>query len=179
MMKKLFVVMMAGLLILPAAAFGAEFQKGARTFTLGGSGSSENDLDSSSISTGLSVGYFIKDNIEIVLRQQLNFFGDQFEDWNGSTRIGADYYFDMDLLRGRLKPLVPFVGVNAGYRYGDGVDSNMILCPETGLKFFFNSSTFLQMMLEYEIILETDFSELEDTISDGRFIYSIGLGFKF
>ncbi|QTA89190.1 hypothetical protein [Desulfonema magnum] len=180
-MKKLIMVIMVGLLILPVAANAGSFQAKDRTFTLSGSGESENDFDNAVISMQASVGYFIKDNIEIAFRQGLSFSdsGDGETDWAGSSRIAADRYMDDLGLKGILEPLTAFVGVNFGYRYGDEIDSDFIACPEVGLKYFISDTTFITTMVEYEILLETDYDEWDDAFSDGRFIYTIGMGLRF
>lgn len=140
--------------------------------TLVGSGSSDESFDGTTLSTEAAVGYFISDNMELVVRQGISFAdrpGDN--DWNGSTRGAFDYHFDM-------YPLYPFIGANFGMLYGDTVEEQFIAGPEGGLKCLVNDTTFLFGLIEYEFLFD-DAEDADDNFDDGRFVYSIGIGFTF
>jgi hypothetical protein len=154
-----------------AANMGA-LDQGTREFTLVGSGSSDEDFDATTLSVEAGYGYFFTDNMEIVLRQGLAYAelpGD--DDWNASTRLALDYNFGMD-------PVYPFLGANIGYLYGDTVEEQFVAGPEAGLKFFANEAAFLFGLIEYEFLFE-DADEAEENFDDGRFVYSLGIGFIF
>lgn len=173
--KRLFTVMFIALLILPLAANAGQFQRGDRTLSLGGSGSSSNDFDASNFNTEISYGKFFRDNIEVSVRQGLSFAdtgGDSA--FNGSTRFAADYYFDF-ITDERWQP---FAGVNIGYLYGDTVKEQFIAGPEIGARYFVNNTTFIAGTIEYQFLFE-DAEGAENAYDDGRFVYALFVGFKF
>ena len=91
--------------------------------------------------------------------------------WNGSTRIAIDYHFDL----GRWQP---YVGGNIGFVYGDAVRDTWEAAPEAGVKFFVNSTTFIQLSAEYQFFFDTD-SDASSSFSDGQFIYGVNIGFRW
>jgi hypothetical protein len=174
--KRIFLVVAAlALALTPAVSFAQSqtgFQKGDREFILSGSGSSDESFDNTSFGTTLSFGYFYTENLEASIRQDVSFTdipGDN--DWNGSTRLAGDYHFNFG-------PLVPLVGISLGYVYGDSIKDQFIVAPEAGLKYFFNETTFLYGLVEYQILFK-DADEVDDAYDDGRFVYGIGLGLTF
>ena len=92
-------------------------------------------------------------------------------DWNGSTRLGVDYYFDLGVWQ-------PYAGATIGYIYGDNVKDSFIAGPEAGVKYFVNETTYLNAGVEYDFIFD-DANNADDGWKDGRFVYSLGIGFKF
>lgn len=175
MVLKKAVIVTAALLLVPAASFGqtgSVFQRGTQEFTLGGSGSSDKDFDESSFNASLSYGQFYNTNLEGVIRQDIAFVDvPGGSDWNGSTRLAAEYHFGQG-------PLIPLLGVSAGYVYGDNVEDQFIAGPEAGLKYFLNSTTFTFAMAEYQFLFDEP-SDVDDVIDDGRFVYGLGLGLIF
>lgn len=148
------------------------FSQGKWELTLVGSGSSDESFDGTTLSTEAAIGYFISDNLELVVRQGIAYAdrpGD--DDWNGSTRGGIDFHFGFD-------PLYPFIGANFGMVYGDTVKEQFIAGPEAGLKCLVNDTTFLFGMIEYQFLFD-DADEADDNFDDGRFVYSLGIGFTF
>lgn len=156
---------------LPLAGMEADaFQPRNKELTLGGSGSSDESFDGTIFSTEFSLGYFITDNLEVLLRQGLSYAdvpGD--DDWNGSTRLGVDFHFDFD-------PIYPLLGASIGYLYGDTVKEQFVAGPQVGLKWFTNPTTFIFGIVEYEFLFD-DPDEVDDNFDDGRFVYNIGIGF--
>jgi hypothetical protein len=159
-------------LVLPAAAFAQGFTQGDKVLQLNAAGVSENDFDSTIFSIAGDLGYFFTPNVEGSLRQGFSFsdIQGQGSSWNASTRGAADYYFDM----GRYWP---FVGANIGYIYGHNVSDSWEAGLEGGLKYFVNNTTFIAGMIEYQWFL----SGSDNTIgfSDGQWVYTIGIGFKW
>jgi hypothetical protein len=73
---------------------------------------------------------------------------------------------------------VPYVGANIGYVYGDGVHDTFEAGPEGGVKFFVNSTTFIKLGVEYEFFFDKG-DDTSNAFSDGQFIYSLGIGFRW
>jgi hypothetical protein len=86
---------------LPHIKGGYNLNKGDREFSIFGSGSSDNNVDNTVFSISAGHGYFFTDNLEVELRQRIDFVdtpGDNF--WGGSTELAADYHFNL----GRIQP---------------------------------------------------------------------------
>lgn len=148
----------------------AQPQAGDWEFTLGGGGASDTDFDNGGIGLNGSFGYFYNSNLEVALRQSLNFVNaGADEEWSGSTRIAADYHFLFDRI-------VPFVGANFGIDYNED-DSVWGIGPEAGIKYFVHERTFLFAMAEYRWLFD-DFDQADDNADDGRFAFTFGVGFN-
>jgi len=149
------------------------FLEGDNIFNLTGTGASDDSLDNSSFGAELSFGHFYSDNLAGELRQGINLIdlpGDN-DGWSASTRGALDLYFGKDVIW-------PFVGVNLGYVYGDSVSDTFVAGPEGGLKWFVNDTTYISALVEYQFFFDKG-DKVGDVFEDGRFVYSIGLGFKF
>jgi len=136
--------------------------------TLSGFGASDNDFDNNSLGAAAQVGYYVTDDLEVYVRQSLNWIDPEGSDsaFDGTTRVGVDYHFTVgDNWR-------PFVGANLGYTYGDTTDDSWIASVEGGVKYYVNTSTFVFGLVEYQFLLEESFS-------DGIFAYALGIGFNF
>lgn len=171
MWRKIFVVALLGFLLAPCAAM-AQFQMGDMEMTLNGNGSSDNDFDTTVAGVEATLGYFVSDNLEAIVRQGVSLIdvpGDNV--WNGSTRLGLDFHFDMQMWQ-------PFVGASIGYIYGDNVKDQFIAGPEVGVKAFVNTTTFILASVEYDVLFD-DADEVDDQFSDGRYVYNLGVGFKW
>jgi hypothetical protein len=149
------------------------FQAGDYELTLQGSGSSDNDLDNTTLSTEGSIGYFFNQALELGLRQGVSYADIEGGDdkWAGSSRGFVDLHFDLDRFQ-------PFVGANLGYLYGDDVNDTFIAGPEAGVKFFFVPSTFLYFLGEYNFTFD-DADQADEAFDDGRFVYALGMGFRW
>ena len=159
--------------ILPAAAQGQGFVAGDKTFNLSGNGSSNNDLDNTTVGLELALGYFFSDNLAGEIRQGLSVTDvpGSDDDWNGATRGALDLYLG-------TQDICPYIGASLGYIYGDAVADTWVAGPEAGLKFFVNSTTYIGLLVEYEFFFDEGDS-VSDAFDDGRFVYSLGIGFKF
>jgi hypothetical protein len=91
--------------------------------------------------------------------------------WSGSTRLAGDYHFGKGTFR-------PYLGANLGYLYGDGVKEQFIAGPELGLKAFLTPKAFVYVNAEYQFLFDNS-NQINDNYRDGRFVYSLGLGFKW
>lgn len=178
MSRAIYIFVVFGLLLLPFTALAvqgqdyAQYQMGHQELTLSGSGASDNDFDTTNLSFDVGYGYFFNQNWEGIVRQSLN-VTDQPGDnaYNASTRIGADYNFNMQNLR-------PFLGATIGYLYGDGVEESFISGPEGGVKVFLSDSAFLIVAVGYDFIFE-DADEADDAFDDGVFNYRFGFGYRW
>lgn len=173
MLRKLMVV--AALALLPAAAANAQFQAGDWELTLSGQGSNGPDFDGTQFGVNGSLGYFLTKELELGVRQTIAYSdltsAGGGSAWNGSTRVAVDYHFDM----GRWQP---YVGANVGYVYGDAVTDSWLAGPEAGVKFFVNSTTFINLGVEYQFFFDEG-SDASEAFSDGQFLYSLGIGFRW
>jgi hypothetical protein len=141
---------------------------------LGGSGTSSNDFDSGGFSVNTQVGYYFTDQWQVNVRQLLGYsdFGDS--SWQGATRVGLDYHFDF----GQDQRIVPFVGAEIGYLYGDGTNDTFAAGPEGGVKAYVNDTTFIYGSVLYEFLFDSG-DDVDSNIDDGQFVYSLGIGFRW
>jgi len=168
------VLAVAAVALAPRSTY-AYFEEGDKEVTLSGSGANGNDFDGVVAGANGSIGYFMTDNLELSLRQSL-----QYTDignagggsaLNGSTRVALDFHFDLEALQ-------PFVGGNFGYVYGDAVNDTFEAAPEGGVKWFVNSTTFIFAMVEYQFFFDSA-DNADNAFQDGQFVYTLGIGFRF
>ncbi len=155
---------------------GGRLQKGDRTFMLGGSGSSNRDFaanfDAHVASLELGLSWFIADNVAFTVRQGVSFAKIAgTSDWNGSSRLGLDFFLDLDRFQ-------PFVGAEAGLLYGETVKSQFVAGPNAGVLFFMNDTTFFNLGVVYQFLFENA-DEVSGVYNDGRFVYALGMGVKW
>jgi hypothetical protein len=171
MTRKITILAILSLFFVPFIA-SAQYQMGEKELTLSGSGTSDNDLDNTTFSTDIGFGYFFNPMLEMIIRQNAAFADTSSgNDWNGSTRVGVDYNID-------LQNWQPFIGATIGYLYGENVKESFIAGPEGGVKAFVNNTTFIIASVGYDFIFE-DADEADNAFDDGRFIYNLGIGFKW
>ncbi len=165
MLRNFVLVALFAMFLVPAAAQ-AQFDEGDWEMTLGGSGNSADDFDSTALSVNFSVGYFFNDNLEAGVRQGVSFFDNDTagSEFAGSTTGFLDYHFDLDEWQ-------PFIGAFIGYAYGDAVNEDGVYGPEVGVKYFVNSTTFIAGTVQYVIGFDNDDAEF--------FSYSLNLGVKW
>jgi len=169
MRRKFFFIIPVAALLLVATTAQGQFEAGNWELKLAGNGANDQDFDGGTVAITGSLGYFTSKEFEVGLRQSLN-WSDSVEDtgdsiWSGDTRIFADYHFDMDRWQ-------PYVGVFGGYIYGDVADDSWIGGPEVGVKYFVNSTTFIDVNAAYAF-------NLEEGLDEGGFLYGLGVGFRF
>lgn len=160
---------------LPAAApddrFG--FQQGDWDVLLSGSGGSNHNWSGGNASATASVGYLFTDSLELSLRQSFSMSDSRGSEntHSGATAVAFDVHLGMG-------PLVPFLGVNFGRVYGDGVDDTWIAGPEGGVKWFLKRDAYLLAMADYQIQFDTS-SDFDDGWHEGVFVYTVGFGLTF
>jgi hypothetical protein len=147
---------------------------GDREFTLGGSGLSNKDLDDTSGGVNASLGWYMSDTLEFVVRQNIAYVNSDTgsSTWAGSTRIALDQHV---LARG---PIRPFIGVNFGGVYGDDTNDTWVAGLEGGAKFYMQPRTFLFALVDYGWAFD-DADEADDNFDDGGFTWTLGIGFNF
>ncbi len=170
-MKKQIITMIALFMLLFAPSAMA-YNTGDYELMLGGSGSSDESFDGTVFSMEAGLGYFLTPNVETILRQGIAYADlPRGDTWNASTRVSLVYNFDIGWW-------YPYLGANIGYLYGDAVRDQFIAGPEGGIKFFVNHTTFILTGIEYQV-LSKNARDLDDNFDDGRFVYTVGIGFKF
>jgi outer membrane protein W len=171
MVNRLSVIAALAMLSVSSFAFG-NFAEGNKELTLSGSGNNNNDFDAGAVSVAGSFGYFLTDAFEVGVRQSISHAdsGDG-SSTSLSTRVFADFHFDLGAWR-------PFVGINAGYVYGDDIDDTWEMAPEGGVKYFVNDTTFIFAMVEYQFFFD-DTDDIDSSFDDGQFVYSLGIGFRW
>lgn len=139
---------------------------------LSGSGNNDEEFEVGDASINFDLGYYLTEEWIASFRQSAS-YADTGEDHatNASTRVALDYQFDTGNLR-------PFLGVNIGYIYGEGVNDTWAAGPEAGLKWYVKDETFIFGRAEYQFFFE-DSDEVDEAFDDGQFIYTIGIGFNF
>jgi hypothetical protein len=175
------VAALATLLALPAVTKAAV--ENPWELTLGGGASNSNDFDGFTGNINGQIGYYFSETFELALRQTIQYTdigGAQGEGsaWNGSTRVAFDIHFPLGDTRDRFPLVVPFVGANIGYIYGQSVNDTWAAAPEVGVKLYLDERTFLFVLAEYQFFFE-DADNADDAFDDGAFVYTIGLGFRF
>ncbi|MDX1950972.1 MAG: hypothetical protein SFY81_02240 [Verrucomicrobiota bacterium] len=137
--------------------------------TLGGSGNSDNDFDRGAFSLDGSLGYYLTDNWEVSLRQGIG-FSSQGDRWSGNTRGAVDYNF-------QLGNIVPYLGANIGYLYGDDFEDRFAAGPEAGVKWYVLEKTFIFTGAEYQFFFE-EARDIDNQFKDGNFVFTVGIGFN-
>jgi len=151
------------------------YEAGDMDFTIVGSGASDNDFNRTNFSTQGTLGFFLNEYFEMFFRQGFGYVDVDGDDdrWIADSRIGFDIVFDL----ARLKP---FIGASAGYLYSDSdfIEDQWIAGPEAGVRFFATDTAYLYGLMEYQFLFD-DADEADDAWDDGRYVYSVGVGFKF
>ena len=139
---------------------------------LGGGGSNDNEFSESSFSADITLGYYFDSNWQGVIRQGADYSDLGGTAWNGSTRVGIAYHFD------GFGQVRPFLGAGVGYIYGDSVNDSWTAAGTGGLKWYVKPETFIFGRVDYEWLFD-DGDDAEDSFDDGRFLYTVGIGFNF
>lgn len=158
---------------LPTGQALAAQDAGDKTFTISGTGSSDNDFNASTFGTSAQLGWFWTDSVEVGLRQNVNVFTqDRGPDtWSGAT-VG---YGDWNFGKGTV---VPFLGANIGGIYGDNVENTGTAGLEGGLKWYVKDKTFIDLAVQYEWLFN-DSDNFDNRFDNGAYFYSLGVGFNF
>lgn len=166
----------SGLLLVPfasaqATGTGSLPTQGSTEVTFSGVGESDKSFDNGSISLEGSWGVYYTERVLLSVRQSLSNLGDG-DDWSGATLAAVDYHFSTDTWR-------PFVGLNAGLRYGGNhVGDDFAAGAQAGLKFYVQNDTFVFGRADYSYTFDK-VSGVDDAWDRGRFGYAFGFGMNF
>jgi len=183
MLRKGIVLAAVSVCGLVAFASQAKAQRAAENpyeLTLGGTASHGPDLNGFNASVSASIGYYFTDTLEVRLVQSLTSSdigltgSGEGSSLNAATRLALDLHFPM----GDQSQIVPYIGANVGYVYGNAVQDTAEAGPEAGLKIYVNPKTFIFVSVEYEFFFDTG-SDASSAFSDGQFVYGLGIGFRF
>jgi len=171
-MKLMAKTALAALLALPIAAT-AQPEVGDRSFTISGTGASDNEFDGNTFGLSFELGEYATENVLWGLRQSVNgIAGDEVSDsWNGSTRLFADYHFGTQDFR-------PYMGANIGGLYGEDVNETWTAGLELGFRLFVRDKTFIGFGTEYQFLFD-DGDEIDQRFDNGAFFYTLGVGYNF
>jgi outer membrane protein W len=139
-----------------------------------GAGSNDVDFTAGGFSLNAQLAYYFNDQVAVTARQTASYTDTGSDDvWSAGTRLGAQYHFNYE----PEQEWVPYVGVNAGYLYGDIADT-WIAGPEAGIRYFVNDTTFIGLSVAYEFLFD-DADDADSSFDDGQFIYGLGIGFQW
>ena len=165
----------AAVCLMPALAM-AQGTRGPFELTLSGTGSNGPNFNGFTAAATGGLGYFIiPDSLELGIRETATYDDlgvGAFLDTD--TRAAVDLHFPL----GDQSQFVPFIGANIGYIAGGGIKNQWEAAPEGGLKYFINNSTFIEFAIEYQFFFNQH-STASSSFSNGEFIYSLGIGFRF
>lgn len=180
MLRKGIALAALSLCTIPALSSSANAQaveRGPWELTLGAGAAHGPDLNGFSGSANASIGYYLTPELELSGRQTLSYTdvgGGDGSAWNASTRVALDLHFPL----GERSEFQPFIGGNIGYLYGESIEESWIAGPEAGIKYYVNSSTFVFVLAEYQFFFDKG-DDASDAFSDGQFVYTAGIGFRF
>lgn len=148
-------------------------QAGDQEVTLSGTGSSDKDFDDTILSVAGSWGQYLSESSQWGVRQTVNARDMEGEStsFDGATRLFYDYHFGSGNTR-------PFVGLNIGGIYGEGIDDTFAGGPELGIKHYLQDNVFIVGMVEYSFLFKSA-NDVDDRFDDGALFYSLGMGYKF
>jgi hypothetical protein len=72
----------------------------------------------------------------------------------------------------------PFFGVNLGRIYGDTISDTWAAGLEGGAKYYVQPRTFIMAMVQYAWYFDKR-DNIDDTFSQGQFLWNVGVGFNF
>jgi hypothetical protein len=167
-------LIVVAVLLMPVPA-AAQVERGSWELTLAGVGTSNKDFDEHAVGVNAGLGHFLLDPLELSLRQTLTYVkSSDSTATDASTIMALDWHFPL----GDDHRIVPFIGGNVGFFYGDTVSDSLEYGPEAGVKYFVNTTTFIYFRAEYEFFSHV--SGGGGTSGDDRqIVYSVGIGFRF
>lgn len=146
-------------------------QEGEWELTLAGSGSNDKDFETGGFNLEVDASCYFSELLSAGVRQNVGFSDNAESSWNGSTSVFGQFHFGDT-------PLRPFVGLSGGYLYGDDVQDTFFGGPEAGVRYYVKPETFLFGRASYQFLFDSG-DEIDDQFDDGRFLYTVGVGFTF
>jgi hypothetical protein len=168
-------VALVALFFVPSLAK-AQFKAGDFDLTISGQGSNDPHFNGFSAGATGSLGYLVTENLELAVRQNVEYNDitgvpgghGAHSTWDATTFGAVDWNFS------GMGRLVPFVGANIGFKYGQAPNT-WEAGPEAGIKYFLNDTTYIQLSAQYEFFWKHFRSS---SFSNGEFIYGLGLGIR-
>lgn len=148
------------------------FEQGEWELQLSGSGSSDEDFESNTVSFDLGLNFFFVDQLSIGFDAQGSTSSTE-DDTSNSWGVGGALDYNIP-----LGPVQPFIGVTFGYLFGDALEETFYAGPEGGLKIFLNDDAYIYGSVQYQFLFE-DNDDFGDNADDGRFWYGLGVGLTF
>ena len=142
--------------------------------TLAGGGTSDNDFENNVLNLNLDASTYFRTDLSWGIRQGVTVADTPAgSSYNGTTSVFGQYHFGAADSR-----LRPFVGARLGYLYGDDTEDSFIAGPEAGLRYYVKPEAFLFGRVNYDFLFESG-DDASDQFDDGRFVYTVGVGFTF
>ncbi len=148
-------------------------QGGEWEMTIAGAGSSDKDAESGDFNISVDLSSYISEMWSIGLRQDVGYadVANGPSTWNGGTTLFTQLHFGDT-------PFRPFIGAGIGYLYGDNVTDTWYGGPEAGLRYYVKPETFIFARAAYQFLFDSA-DDIDDQFDDGRFVYTLGVGFTF
>ena len=166
-MQRLAAVIITVALATPSAAL-AHLSQGDFELTLSAVGVSPGSTNGLQTAFATGVGYFLTDNLELALRQQI-----VYDDFNVAAAFSGATIFAVDWNLTTDSRWQPFIGAQIGYRYGDLVSDSLQAGPEAGIRYFVARGAFLFFVADYQFMINSSGND------DDQFNFSIGIGITF
>jgi len=170
MLRNILVVAVLGLL--PAIA-GAQV-RGPFEVEVSANGENGNKFNGFTAGGTGSFGYFFNDNIELAIRDSVNYSDIGGVSLNNTVRLAADFHFPL----GDQNQFLPYAGANIGYVSGTDVRDTWEAAPEIGIKVFVGPDAFVDLRAEYEFFFQNG-GQTVSAFKNGEFVYTLGIGFRF
>ena len=161
----------AGVAFAPATA-SAAFEQGDYDLQLAASGGNGPDFDAFAASANVQGGFFVTDALELGLRQTVTYQDSVGSTLGGTTAVFLDYHFEV------ADNVLPYIGANIGYAYGDLFNDTFFAAPEAGVKVFVSDTAYIFGAAQYQFFFNKG-DDASDSFSDGQFLYTVGLGLVF
>ena len=142
--------------------------------TLAGGGTSDQDFENNVLNLNLDASNYYREDLSWGIRQGISVADTPGgSSYNGTTSVFGQYHFGGSDSRWR-----PFVGARLGYLYGDDTEDSFIAGPEAGLRYYVKPEAFLFARANYDFLFNSG-DDVSDQFNDGRFVYTVGVGFNF
>jgi len=170
MLRSALVIVVLG--VFPALA-GAQV-RGPFEVLVSANGENGNKFNGFSAGGTGSFGYFFNDNIELAVRDSVNYSDIGGVSLNNTVRLAADFHIPL----GDQNQFLPYGGANIGYVSGKDVRDTWEAAPEIGLKVFVGADAFVDIQAEYQFFFRTG-GQTVNAFKNGEFVYTLGVGFRF
>jgi hypothetical protein len=170
-----FGILVVAAVCLMAPAVASAQVRGPWELEFGANGLNGNKFNGFSGDVAASIGYFLNDNFEVAVRQNLSYTDIGVPaSLTGSTDLALDFHVPL----GDQNQFVPYFGTNIGYVYGHAIRDTWEAAPEGGIKWFVGPDAFIFAQIQYQFFFRTG-SGFGGGFNNGEFVYGAGIGFRF